>query len=296
MSAQLIKELRERTGSGFVDCKKALEASNNDIDKAIIWLQENGIAKAVKKAGRIAAEGLVKTIVDKNSAIIYEVNSETDFVAKNKQFIDVVEKIGNILLSSHFSNNNDSEILNLKSSDGKTIEEITLEATSVIGEKISFRRAIKIKREEGFSFGAYTHSDGQKAALFVAKGSNDENLKGIAMHITAMSPEFLNESSVPSIKIEEIKKQVKDELAEVSGFSTKPEQIQKNIFDGKVAKILSEFTLLEQEYVVENGKKVNQFLKEIGAKELEMYRFEVGEGIEKNHVDFATEVKSQMKK
>lgn len=294
MNPQLIKELRERTGSGFIDCKKALAATNNDIEKAIVWLQENGVAKAIKKSSRIAAEGLVKTIVTPQAALILELNSETDFVAKNQQFAEVLDKIAQILLDNEFKS--DKEVLALKDSSGKSVEQICLEATSVIGEKISFRRAIKINREANMNFGAYTHSDGQKASLFIAKGSSDDNLKGIAMHITAMSPEFLNENDVPAAKLAEIKAKAKEELEQIKGFENKPDKIKESMFSGKVAKILSDFTLVEQDYVVESGKKVSQFLKDLNAEAIKMIRFEVGEGIEKNHVDFAAEVQAQMKK
>lgn len=294
MNPQLIKELRERTGSGFIDCKKALEASNNDIEKAILWLQENGAAKAVKKASRIAAEGLVKTIVSERAALIFELNSETDFVAKNFQFAEVLEKIGNILMANDFKANED--ILKLEDASGKSVEKICLEATSVIGEKISFRRAIKIERAQNMSFGAYTHSDGQKAALFIASGASDEKLKGIAMHITAMAPEFLDQNDVPVAKFNEIKLKSEEELKLIPGFDSKPDKIKEAMLLGKIAKILSEFTLLEQDYVVEPGKKVAQFLKDNGASAIKMIRFEVGEGIIKNQVDFAAEVRAQLKK
>lgn len=290
MSGNPIKELRELTGSGFVDCKKALDATNGNMEEAIKWLQENGIAKAVKKSGRIAAEGLVTTLVNDKFGVIYEVNSETDFVAKNDKFINLVKEIGNILISNDFKN--DEDCLKLKDSNGITIEDLATLATSTIGEKISFRRAVKFEKKDGISIGAYTHSDGQKAALFIAKNSNDENLKGVAMHITAMNPEFLNESSVPSERVEKLKV----EFAESPALKGKPEAIKENILKGMLRKALSEDTLTEQDYVVESGKTIAKFLAENKATEIAMVRFEVGEGIIKESTDFAAEVKAQMSK
>lgn len=290
MSGNPIKELRELTGSGFVDCKKALDATNGNIQEAIKWLQENGIAKAIKKSGRIAAEGLVSTIVNDKCGVIYEVNSETDFVAKNDKFVALVNEIGNILISNDFKN--DEEASKLKNSKGQTIEELATLATSTIGEKISFRRAIKFPKTSGVFIGNYTHSDGQKAALFMAKGSNDETLKGIAMHITAMNPEFLNESSVPADRI----KKLKEEFSSSPALEGKPEAIKESILKGMLRKSLSDDTLTEQEYVVEPGKTIAKFLAEKNATELAMVRFEVGEGINKEAVDFAAEVKAQMSK
>ncbi len=288
MSGNPIKELRELTGSGFIDCKKALDATNGNIQEAIKWLQENGIAKAVKKLGRIAAEGLVATLVNDKFGVIYEVNSETDFVSKNDKFVALVNEIGNILIANDFKT--DEEAAKLKNSKGQTIEELATLATSTIGEKISFRRAVKFAKEDGVFVGNYTHSDGQKAALFVAKGANDEALKGIAMHITAMNPEFLNESSVPAERVSKLKA----EFADSPALQGKPEAIKENILKGMLRKSLSEDTLTEQEYVVEGGKTIAKYLVEKGATEIAMVRFEVGEGIDKESVDFAAEVKAQM--
>lgn len=287
---ELIKELREKTGAGFVDCKKALEASNNDINAAIEWLQKNGAAKAIKKAGNIAADGLVNIVKNDKCAIIYEVNSQTDFVAMNEDFQSLVKQIGKILLSNDF--NSTDEALQLKDENGKTIEELTTNATAVIGEKISFRRANKVDLTKGNKVGTYVHFDGKKAAIFVADNGEEEKLKGIAMHITAMNPEYLNEASVPSSKIDEMKNEFKNSPA----LKGKPENIQENILKGMLRKALSENVLTEQDYVVESGKTIANYLKEIGAHELAMFRFEVGEGIEKQEIDFAAEVAAQMKK
>ena len=289
-SANLIKELRERTGAGFVDCKKALEASADDIDKAIEWLQKNGAAKAIKKAGNIAAEGLVNVVVNDQAAIIYEVNAQTDFVARNEDFKKLVAEIGQILLSVPTASA--EQLLELKDANGKTINDLTTQATALIGEKISFRRAKSVLLNQNQQVGTYVHFDGSKAAIFVAQGGSAELLKGIAMHITAMNPEYLNQAAVPGEKIEQLKAQFVDSPA----LKNKPEQIKANILAGMLRKALSESVLLEQDYVVEPGKTIGKLLEEQKIQALAMYRFEVGEGIEKQTIDFAAEVAAQIKK
>lgn len=286
----LIKKLREMTGAGFVDCKKALENSNNDLDAAIEWLQKNGAAKAVKKSSNIAADGLVSISKDDQNVVIYEVNSQTDFVAMNEDFKKLVDKIGKILVKNNFSSIEES--LSLKDEDGKTIEELTMEATAKIGEKIALRRAKKVSLKNNINVGMYVHFDGKKASLIVCEGGNEENLKGVAMHITAMNPIYLNEQAVPSSKIEDLKL----EFSKSPALEGKPEKIKESILAGMLRKELSNYTLTEQDYVVESGKTVGKFLQDINAKEIEMIRFEVGEGIEKQEVDFAAEVAAQMKK
>lgn len=286
----LIKKLREMTGAGFVDCKKALENSNNDLDAAIEWLQKNGAAKAVKKSSNIAADGLVSISKDDENVVIYEVNSQTDFVAMNEDFKKLVDKIGKILVKNNFSSIEES--LSLKDENGKTIEELTMEATAKIGEKIALRRAKKVSLKNNIGVGMYVHFDGKKASLIVCEGGNEENLKGVAMHITAMNPTYLNEKAVPSSKIEDLKL----EFSKSPALEGKPEKIKESILAGMLRKELSNYTLTEQDYVVEPGKTVGKFLQDINAKEIEMIRFEVGEGIEKQEVDFAAEVAAQMKK
>lgn len=286
----LIKKLREMTGAGFVDCKKALEASNNDLDKAIEWLQKNSAVKAIKKASNIAADGLVAVAKNDKVSVIYEVNSQTDFVSMNEDFKKLVNNIGQILINNDINND---DIQNFKdNSTGKTIEELTMEATAKIGEKISLRRAKRIELKDDIQVGLYAHFDGKKAAMFVAKGGDSEKLKGVAMHIVAMNPEYLNESSVP----ENILNELKSKISESPALKGKPDNIKESIMKGMLRKELSTNTLCEQDYVVESGKTVGQYLKDINATEVEMIRFEVGEGIEKQEVDFAAEVAAQMKK
>ncbi|MGY6172506.1 translation elongation factor Ts [Candidatus Mycoplasma pogonae] len=284
----LIKELRERTNAAMIDCKKALESSNWDIEAAIVWLQENGKAKAAKKAGRIAAEGVVAAMANDNAAVIYEINSETDFVAQNKQFLELVNTVGETLLSNEFTTA--EEALQLKAPNGKTIEELTVDATSTIGEKISFRRAEKVVLTPNQSAAAYRHSNNQIASLVVVEGKAKEAAQGVAMHVAAMNPEFTLVTDVPAERVAKLRA----ELLEDPALANKPENIKNSIVDGKLNKTLAETVLELQDYVVDNSFKVNKFLDSNNAKLVKVYRFEVGEGIEKATSDFAAEVAAQV--
>ncbi|NQZ66065.1 MAG: elongation factor Ts [Mycoplasmatales bacterium] len=287
-SAKLIKELRDRTGAGFLDCKKALEASNEDIEKAIEWLQERGAAKAAKKAGAIAADGVVAIKKEGNKTVIYEVNSQTDFVATNESFLKVVDTIGKALLSQEFTT---SEEANAISYNGKTIQEITTDATSTIGEKIVLRRAIALKTNDGEALGSYVHVNKRVAALLLTKGGDDDTARNVAMHIASMNPQFLDEKEVPAEKVEAMK----NEIAQSDAVKSKPEKFRENIMTGMLRKKLSEMTLVDQEFVMEK-MPVKKYLSDHGATALKMVRFEVGEGIEVKEVDFASEVAAQMGK
>ncbi|UVD81494.1 translation elongation factor Ts [Mycoplasma iguanae] len=284
----LIKELRERTNAAMIDCKKALESSQWDIEKAIVWLQENGKAKAAKKAGRIAAEGLVNAMANDQAAVIYEVNSETDFVAQNQGFLDLVDEIGKTLLAHDFSNS--EQALQLKNSAGKTLEELTIDATATIGEKISLRRAQRINLSDTQVAGSYKHSNGQIATLVLIEGKDAEAARGVAMHVAAMNPEYALVADVPTEKIASLRKEF---LADPA-LAGKPEKIQQNIVEGKINKALAETVLELQDFVVDNAFKVNKFLESKNSKLVSIVRFEVGEGIEKVANDFASEVAAQV--
>lgn len=283
--AKLIKELRDRTGAGFLDVKKALEATDNNMDKAIEWLQERGAAKAAKKAGNIAAEGVVAIAQNDSVAVMYEVNSQTDFVAQNAEFTELVETIGKALLSADF---NTAEEANAISYEGKTVAEMTTEATATIGEKIEVRRAVRVSKNG--SLGAYVHTNKQVAAIVVTEGGTDEIARNVAMHVASMNPQFLDENSVPAEKVAAMKA----EIAESPALEGKPENIKENIAKGMLRKQLSELTLVDQEFVMEK-MPVSKYLSSKGATAKAMYRFEVGEGIEKVEQDFAAEVAAQMK-
>ena len=287
MSAQLVKELRDRTGAGFIDCKKALVATNNDLEKAIIWLQEKGAAKAAKKAGAIAAEGVVNIVKNGDCAVLYEVNSQTDFVAQNQAFKVLVDKIGQALLANNFQDIDQARQIKVGNA---SIQELTIQATAKIGEKITLRRAIKVTKGSHQALGAYVHSNKQIAAIVVTDGGTDEVARNVAMHVASMNPEFLNETKVPQDKISAIKNKIMNS----SSLDGKPENIKQQIAQGMLRKKLSELTLVDQEFVMEKIL-VRKYLSNHQATAQAMYRYEVGEGIEKKVENFAAEVAAQMK-
>ena len=288
MSAQIIKELRERTGAGFLDCKKAIEANNGDIEKSIKWLQEKGAAKAAKKAGAIAAEGIISITREGNEAIIYEVNSQTDFVATNEKFLELVDKIGKALIKANFKT---IEEANKVKSGDKTISDLCIEATAIIGEKIVLRRAEKISLTDKQSLGAYVHVNKRVGSIVITEGGNDEVARNVSMHVASMNPEFLDESEVSKEELAKMKKEIESS----DSLKGKPDKIRENIAAGMLRKKLSEITLVDQEFVMEK-MPVKTYLSNAGAKAIKMIRFEVGEGIEKNETNFADEVAAQMGK
>jgi len=288
MSALLVKELRQKTGAGILDCKKALDATNGDINMAIEWLKEKGIANAAKKANRIAADGLVYSSSKGNNAIIVEINSQTDFVAMNDNFKSLVKDIANTLIDSDFNNETVKNVL----VNGETIEQLCINATAKIGEKISFRRAHKMIRNSDESFGVYTHSNGKIASIVkISSPNKEEQAKNVAMHVVAMNPEFLNKTEISP----EIISKHEAEIAKNIDLK-KPEPIRKKIAEGQLNKILSEITLINQPFVMETKQTVEQYLKSVNSEALEMIRFEVGEGIETIEENFAEEVAKQIKK
>ena len=289
VTAQLVKELREKTGAGMLDCKKALEATDGNIEEAITWLREKGIAKAAKKESRVAAEGLCNVAICGNKAVIYEVNSETDFVSKNTQFLELIDKIGQALLS------NDSEdYLNI-TFEGNTINNMLVSATATIGEKISLRRVTRVTKTDSENFGSYKHAGGRIAVLTVIEGGNADVAKDIAMHVAAINPKYLAQSNVPA---EEIEKEKAIQIAEMKNdpkMANKPENVLENIVKGKLGKFLKEICLLDQPFVKEPDLTVAQFAQKEKSTIKNYIRLEVGEGIEKVETDFVAEVMAQVK-
>ncbi len=287
---QKVKELRERTNSGFLDCKTALEETGNDIEKAIEWLQEKGIVKAAKKAGRIAAEGIVKAFIKDNVAVVFELNSETDFVAKNQMFTEFADKVANALVEADFSSNEDLAKILI---DGVSIEEHTNTLTAKIGEKISLRRAIKYVAKDNEVVAGYTHANNRVAVVLLAKGSNQENLRHVAMHIAALNPAHLFESCLGEQELSEINNRIENDPK----LAGKPEKIQASMKAGMLKKeFVERGVLMYQPFVMEESKTVAQYLSDSGLELVDATRFEVGEGIEKKVVDFAAEVAEQMGK
>jgi elongation factor Ts len=289
ITAQMVKELRERTGAGMLDCKKALEQNDGDIEKAIDFLREKGMAQAAKKAGRIAAEGLCSIEVNGNEAVIFELNSETDFVAKNKQFLDLLDKVGNTILNSKATNT--EEALKVEA-NGVSIEQMLIDATATIGEKISLRRVSRVVKEDAQAFGAYKHMGGRIAVLAVLAKQDDEVAKDIAMHIAAQNPKYLNRDQVDADTLEH-EKHVLTQQALQEG---KPANIVEKMVVGRLNKFLQDICLVDQPFVKDTDQKVSQYLKSNQNEVLSFIRLEVGEGIEKKEEDFAAEVAAQVRK
>ena len=287
-SANDVKTLREKTGAGMLDCKKALDACEGNIEKACDWLREKGIAKAAKKSDRIAAEGLADIFVSGNKAVVLEVNSETDFVAKNDEFKNFVKTVGETILNSNASKIDD--VLKLEV-NGETLEQMVIAITAKIGEKISLRRFEIVEKNDSEVFGSYLHMGGRIASLVVITGDNSEVAREVAMHAAAMRPLYVNESEVPEDVLEKEKEIMRQELLNEG----KPADKIDNILVGKVRKYYEEVCLENQIYVkAENKETVGKFLENNNSKLISMTRFEVGEGMEKRQENFADEVMSQI--
>ena len=289
MSASLVKELRELTGAGMLDCKKALEACNGNIDDAIAWLREKGISKAAKKADRIAAEGLADILIEGNKAVIVEVNSETDFVAKNQEFKDLVKAILKAIIENEPKTNED--VLNLVV-DGETVNDLIVNKTAKIGEKLSFRRFSKIEKNDEQVFGSYIHMGGKIAVLTRLNGANEEVAKDVAMHAAAMRPIVVRREQVPQ---EEVEKE-REILREQAINEGKPAEIAEKMVEGRLAKFFKEVCLEEQPFVKDGDINVLTYVKNNNGTIEDMVRFEVGEGMEKREENFAEEVAKQMGK
>ncbi|WP_406613610.1 translation elongation factor Ts [Mycoplasma corogypsi] len=287
---ELIKELRQRTNSALIDCKKALEATSYDIEAAINWLKENGIVKAAKKAGRVAAEGAVSALGTDKKAVMVEINSETDFVAKNEMFISLIKEVPQAILNSDAQNL--EQALTVKLANGETIEQALVNATATIGEKITLRRVEVVKTQEGQVLGVYTHINNRVAAIVTVEGSNTEAARNVAMHVSAMNPEFALVEEIPVDRLEAIKAG----FEEPANFSLKPQQIQEKIVTGWLDKQLSEFVLAKQAFVVDDSLTVEKYLSNHGSKLVASVRYEVGEGIEKVESNFAAEVAGMVQK
>ena len=287
-SASDVKTLREKTGAGMLDCKKALESCEGNLDKAVDWLREKGIAKAAKKTDRIAAEGLAEIFVNGNKAVVLEVNSETDFVAKNEEFKNFVKTVGEAILNSDAKTMDEAKNILV---NGETIDSLTIAITAKIGEKISIRRFEVLTKKDEENFGSYIHMGGRIASLVKVAGANEEVAKDVAMHAAAMRPLYLNESEVPTDVLEKEKNVMRQELLNEG----KPADKIENILVGKVRKYYEEVCLENQIYVkAENKETVAKFLSDNNGKLVAMVRFEVGEGMEKRNENFADEVMSQI--
>ena len=287
ITANMVKELREATGAGMLDCKKALTETNGNMEEAITWLREKGISKAAKKQTRIAAEGLAKALVEGNKAVIVEINSETDFVAKNPEFTGLVDLIATAILNSNVKTVEEANRLEV---NGSTIENIIVDKTATIGEKLSFRRFELVEKEDNQVFGTYSHMGGKIVTLAVLEGTDEEVAKDVAMQIAAMRPLYLDKDSVPTERVEK-EREILTEQAENEGLDSKKLPM---IVNGRLNKFYEEVCLLEQGFVKENKMKVSKYVESKNMKVLSFVRYEVGEGMEKREENFADEVAKQM--
>lgn len=292
VTAKDVKELREKTGAGMMDCKKALTECDGNMENAIDWLREKGIAKAAKKSDRIAAEGLSRVAVDGNKAVIFEVNSETDFVAKNEQFLALLEDIKAALFAA--APNTLEEAL-AAPMNGTTIADALTTATATIGEKITLRRFEIVEKKDDETFGSYMHMGGNISALVVLSGKADEKLgKEIAMQVASMNPKYMTRNDMPAEVVEHERKVQMEIVKNDEKLANKPEKVLAGIIEGKISKNLKDLCLVEQEFFLNPDLKVAQYLKENGADIVNFVRYAVGEGIEKREENFAEEVMAQI--
>lgn len=287
ITANMVKELREQTGAGMLDCKKALTETNGNMEEAITWLREKGISKAAKKQTRIAAEGLATAKINGNDAVLVEVNSETDFVAKNPEFVSLVDGIANVILDKKPANMEEAMKLEL---DGTSIEETIVNKTATIGEKLSFRRFELVEKTDNQVFGTYSHMGGKIVTLALLEGNDTEVAKDIAMQIAAMRPLYLDRDSVPEERIEK-EKAILTEQAENEGLDSNKLPM---IVNGRLNKFFEEICLVDQGFVKENKMKVSKYVESKNMKILSFVRYEVGEGMEKKEENFADEVAKQI--
>lgn len=287
ITANMVKELREQTGAGMLDCKKALTETNGNMEEAITWLREKGISKAAKKQTRIAAEGLATAKINGNDAVLVEVNSETDFVAKNPEFVSLVDGIANVILDKKPANMEEAMKLEL---DGTSIEETIVNKTATIGEKLSFRRFELVEKTDNQVFGTYSHMGGKIVTLVLLEGNDTEVAKDIAMQIAAMRPLYLDRESVPEERIQK-EREILTEQAENEGLDSNKLPM---IVNGRLNKFFEEICLVDQGFVKENKMKVSKYVESKNMKILSFVRYEVGEGMEKKEENFADEVAKQI--
>jgi elongation factor Ts len=290
VTAQMVKELREKTGAGMMDCKKALTETNGDMEKAIDFLREKGIASAAKKGDRIAAEGLTYVVAQGNEAVILEVNSETDFVAKNEAFQSLVKELAAHLLANKPATVEEAAAQTI---DGVTVADYINAAIAKIGEKLSLRRFTVVSKTDNDAFGAYLHMGGRISVLTVLEGTTDADAaKDVSMHIAALRPLYVSRDQVSQEEVER-ERQVLTTQALNEG---KPEKIVEKMVEGRLGKYFEDVCLLDQTFVKNPDQKVRQFVESKGASVREFIRYEVGEGIEKREDNFAEEVMNQVNK
>lgn len=287
VTAKLVKELRDLTGAGMLDCKKALEANDGDIQKSVDWLREKGVASAQKKAGRIAAEGSSIVIIEGNEAVVVEMNSETDFVAMGDAFAELLNEVGSVILTNKPENLEAALALNL---GDVTVADAIINATATIGEKITLRRFELLSKEDAQLFGSYIHMGGKISAGVVLDGGSEELAKDIAMQVASMAPQYISRDDIPQEVVAKERSIQEEILKNDASMANKPEKVLAGIIEGRISKTFQEVTLLDQPFFKDSSLKVSQVLKNANASVVAFERFVVGEGIEKKEEDFAAEV------
>ncbi|SFA77158.1 translation elongation factor Ts (EF-Ts) [Lentibacillus halodurans] len=290
ITAKLVKELREQTGAGMMDCKKALQETEGDMDKAIEFLREKGMAKAAKKADRVAAEGLAHIEIDGNSAVLLEVNCETDFVTKNDQFKQLLSDLGKHIVKQKPETVEEALQQQLHG-DGETVEKYINATVGKIGEKISLRRFALLNKTDNDAFGAYLHMGGSIGVLTLLESTTDEDLaKDIAMHAAAVNPRYVSRDEVPEAEVSSEREVLKTQALNEG----KPEHIVEKMVEGRLGKFFEEICLLEQDFVKDPDQKVKKYVAGKGASVNTFIRYAVGEGMEKREENFAEEVMNQI--
>lgn len=292
VTAQMVKELREKTGTGMMDCKKALQETDGDMEKAIDFLREKGMAKAAKKADRIAAEGSTHIEVIGNKAALIEVNCETDFVTKNEQFQDLLRTLGKHIVQAEPKTVDEALTQNIEG-ENTSVEEYINSFVAKIGEKISFRRFTLLRKSDNDAFGAYMHMGGSIGVLTLLEGTTDDTVaKDIAMHVAAVSPRYVSRDDVAEEEVDREREVLKTQALNEG----KPEKIVEKMVEGRLGKFFEEICLLDQNFVKDPDQKVEKYVSSKGATVNTFIRYEVGEGMEKREENFADEVMSQIKK
>jgi elongation factor Ts len=290
VTAQMVKELREKTGAGMMDCKKALTEVNGDMEAAVDFLREKGLSSAAKKADRIAAEGITSIYINGNEAVLLEVNAETDFVAKNEGFQTLVQELAEHLLAVKPANVD--EAYETKLENGLSVADHISNAVAKIGEKITLRRFEIRTKTDADAFGPYLHMGGRIGVLVILEGSQDEQAaKDLAMHVAALNPKYVSRDQVSEEEVERERKV----LTEQALNEGKPENIVAKMVEGRIGKYFEEICVLDQAFVKNSDQKVRDFVKTTGGTFTEFIRYEVGEGLEKREENFADEVMSQVK-
>ena len=287
ITAAMVKELRDATGAGMMDCKKALVAADGNMQAAIDAMRKSGAAKAAKKAGRTAAEGIITVAQAGKKVVLVEVNSETDFCAKNAEFVTFAQKVADTALANNIS---DVEVLKNTQLDGQTVAEGLTALVAKIGENLQLRRVALVEAKDDETIGLYVHSNKRIGVAVVLKGGDETIAKHVAMHVCASKPDFVHPEDV-SAEVVEHERQVQIEIAMKSG---KPQAIAEKMVEGRMKKFTGEVSLTGQSFVMNPEITVGQMLKEAKADAVSFVRYEVGEGIEKQAVDFAAEVQAQV--